>query len=322
MQEIAHKSAIGLRMHVQILGSAAGGGFPQWNCNCANCHAVRAADFHGKARSQTQVAVSSNGQTWFLLNASPDLRLQVEATPALRPREKGRHSPLAGVVITSADIDQIAGLLSLRELQPFLIYCTPSLKQILREDNSIFGMLNRVPEQVTWVDIALNKEFCLNGSYSDRHLLSCTAFSLGNHYPVYVSPKRAAALRPDEALVGLIVTSSAGGRLAYLPAVPALDDSLIALLEKVDLLLFDGTFWSDDELIKVQGKGATAREMGHIPISGVQGSLKQLAGLKRPRKIFLHVNNTNPILDESTEEYRTVRAAGWEVAEDGWQLEL
>jgi pyrroloquinoline quinone biosynthesis protein B len=322
VQQIAHESANGLGMYVQILGSAAGGGFPQWNCNCANCRAVRSGTFSGKARSQTQVAVSADAKGWALLNASPDLRTQIEATTRLHPRDAGRHSPIAGVVMTSADLDQIAGLLSLRELQPLRVYCTASLRRILHEDNSIFGMLNRVPEQVSWIDVDLNKEFPLEGSSLSGKPLSCTAFSLGSRYPVYVSSKRVSTLRPDEALAGLIVKSSAGATLAYLPAVPALDDPLIALLETVDLLLFDGTFWSDDELIRVQGKGATALEMGHIPISGVQGSLRRLAGLKRPRKVFLHVNNTNPILDASSEQYKEVRAAGWEVAEDGWQFEL
>src|ERR1700751_3642644 len=132
-------------MHIAILGSAAGGGFPQWNCNCQNCQRLRAGDFCGKPRTQTQVAVSDDGRTWFLLNASPDLRLQIERAPALHPRNGLRGSPIHGVLITSADIDQVAGLLSLRELQPFRIYSTPSLRQILRDDNSMFGMLNRVP---------------------------------------------------------------------------------------------------------------------------------------------------------------------------------
>ena len=309
-------------MHILIMGSAAGGGFPQWNCNCHNCNRLRAGSFTGKARTQTQVAISADGKNWCLLNASPDLRLQIEATPALHPREGSRDSPIAGVVITSADIDQIAGLLSLRELQPFCLYCTHAIRQVLREDNTVFGMLNRIPNQVSWVDIALNREFHLT---SDANL-RCTAFSLGNHYPAYVPAARASKLTTGEALTGLLIESSAAGRnktkVAYLPAVPALDDDLLKRLESADLLLFDGTFWSDDELIRVQGSGATAREMGHIPISGADGSLKKLAILKRPRKIFIHVNNTNPMLDESSEQYQEVRAAGWEVAEDGWQLEL
>src|SRR5271166_235845 len=148
-------------MRIEILGSAAGGGFPQWNCNCRNCQSLRAGTFQGKARTQTQVAVSNDGQSWFLLNASPDLRLQIEATASLHPRTGQRDSPVHGVVITSADIDQIAGLLSLRELQPFHTYCTPSLRRILQEDNRVFGMLNRAPEQVSWREFTPGRGFPL-----------------------------------------------------------------------------------------------------------------------------------------------------------------
>ena len=304
-------------MRIEIMGSAAGGGFPQWNCNCPNCHSLRGGSLNGKKRTQTQVAISAGGQSWFLLNTSPDLRLQIEATPALHPRKPGRDSPIAGVVITSADIDQVAGLLSLRELQSFSVYSTASIRKILREDNSMLGMLNRIPNQVAWVDIRLNEPFLL---VQDKDLRS-TAFSLGNRYPSYVKDDRAAKLNANEALCGLMVEAGSK-RLAYLPAVPAVSDTLLTQLESAAVLLFDGTFWSDDELIRVQGSGATAREMGHIPISGEEGSLRRLAGLKHPRKIFLHVNNTNPILDESSPQYKQVREAGWEVAEDGWQLEL
>src|SRR5271154_1385752 len=163
-------------MRVEILGSAAGGGFPQWNCNCRNCHSLRAGTFPAKSRTQTQVAVSNDGRTWFLLNASPDLRLQIERTPALQPRVAGRDSPIAGVLLTSADIDQIAGLLSLRELQPFRIYCTASLQRILREDNSVFGMLNRAAKQVVWSEIGLNQQISL-ATVDDSDLgITCTAF--------------------------------------------------------------------------------------------------------------------------------------------------
>jgi len=309
-------------MQIKILGSAAGGGFPQWNCNCRHCESLRAGTFSGKSRTQTQVAISNDGRAWFLLNASPDLRLQIEATPALHPRNAGRDSPIAGVLLTSGDIDQIAGLLSLRELQPFRIYCTASIRRILGEDNSVFAMLNRVPEQVSWMEIGSDETFPLLTLTGDGSGISCTVFSLGSRYPVYVSRERRASLKPEEALLGVIVTSSSGKYLAYMPAVPALDDSLLQRLEESDLLLFDGTFWSDDELIQVQGSGSTARQMGHIPVSGAEGSLRKLAGLRRPRKVFVHINNTNPMLDESGPQYREVRAAGWEIAADGWSLEL
>jgi pyrroloquinoline quinone biosynthesis protein B len=308
-------------MQIEILGSAAGGGFPQWNCNCRNCHAFRHGDFRGKSRTQTQVAVSDDGRSWFLLNASPDLRIQIEQTPALYPRHGVRDSPIAGVLLTSADIDQVAGLLSLRELQPFRTYCTASLRRILREDNSAFGMLNRVPQQVCWTDIKLGESFPLLTVTGSETGIRCEVISLGTKYPVYVAAERA-DLRSEEALLGVVLTAASGGRLAYMPAVPSINEDLLQLLETADLLLFDGTFWSEDELIKLQGSGATAGEMGHVAISGVKGSLRALAGLRRPRKVFLHVNNTNPILDELSPERGVVTAAGWEVAEDGWTFNL
>jgi pyrroloquinoline quinone biosynthesis protein B len=309
-------------MRIEILGSAAGGGFPQWNCNCRNCRSLREGTLAAKSRTQTQVAVSNDGRTWFLLNASPDLRTQIERTSVLRPRSAVRDSPIAGVLLTSADIDQIAGLLSLRELQPFRIYCAASLRRILQEDNSVFGMLNRVPQQVCWMDIKLGESFSLLALTGKDAGICCEVFSLGNKYPIYVSPERAAELTSEEAQLGVMVTASSGGRLAYMPAVPAINERLLQLLETADVILFDGTFWSDDELIRVQGSGATAGEMGHVPVSGAEGSLRALAGLRRPRKVFVHVNNTNPMLDESSPEYRELGAAGWEVAEDGWRFNL
>jgi pyrroloquinoline quinone biosynthesis protein B len=309
-------------MRIKILGSAAGGGFPQWNCNCRHCESSRAGTFSGNSRTQTQVAVSGDDCAWFLLNASPDLRLQIEATPALHPRSVGRNSPIFGVLLTSGDIDQIAGLLSLRELQPFRIYCTPSIGRILREDNSVFAMLNRVPDQGLWTEIGSDESFPLLSVHGTDSGIICTVFPLGSRYPAYVSRDRAAALKPEDALLGAMLTSSSGGRFAYMPAVPAVDDSLLRRLEGTDLLLFDGTFWSDDELIRVQGNGSTAREMGHIPVAGAEGSLRKLAALRGPRKVFVHLNNTNPMLDESGPEYREVRAAGWEIAADGWSVEL
>jgi pyrroloquinoline quinone biosynthesis protein B len=307
-------------MLIKILGSAAGGGFPQWNCNCRNCRSLRDGTFKGKPRTQTQVAICQNNRAWFLLNASPDLRTQIEATPVLHPRNHGRNSPIGGVLLTSGDIDQIAGLLSLRELQPFPIYCTPSIRRILQEDNSMFAMLNRVPGQVSWTDISCDGSFCLQ---VERGVgIDCRVFSLGSRFPAYVSPDRSLALKQEDALLGVIASSSADRHMAYMPAVPDVDDLLLEQLEETDLLLFDGTFWSDDELIRVQGSGSTAGEMGHIPVSGAEGSLRKLAGLRRPRKVFVHINNTNPMLDETGTEYAQVRAAGWEVAEDGWSLDL
>jgi pyrroloquinoline quinone biosynthesis protein B len=306
-------------MQVKILGSAAGGGFPQWNCACANCRAVRAGTFRGKPRTQTQAALTQDGRSWFLLGASPDLRSQIEATPELHPRDGLRQSPIAGIVLANADVDHALGLLLLRELQPLRIYATPSIQSILRQDNSMFAMLQRVPNQAVWTGFLPEAEFTLSDSNNQDSTLRCQAMSLVSHYPAYVTQARQLQLAPAESSLGFIIHSPLGARLAYLPAVPQVDDALLEQLNCVDLLLFDGTFWSDDELIRVQGSGQTARQMGHIP---VEETLVRLAGLRRPRKIFLHINNTNPMLDEARPQHRQVRDAGWEIAEDGWQFDL
>lgn len=312
-------------MRVKILGSAAGGGFPQWNCACQNCGAMRAGSFPGKARSQAQVAVSNDGHGWFLLGASPDLRQQIECDPELHPRRGIRQTPLSGAVLASADLDHVLGLLLLRELQPLRVYGAASILRILRQDNSMFGMLNRVPRQVEWSEIAPGVAFELFTASGEGAGLRVDPLSLGTRYPSYVTSAPAAvsdAVKPDEALLGLIVECASGKRLAYMPAVPEIGESLLAALNTVDLLLFDGTFWDDEELIRVQGNGQTARQMGHVAVSGAAGSLAGLAQLSRPRKMYIHINNTNPMLNQSGPESRAVREAGWEMAEDGWQLEL
>ena len=309
-------------MRVEILGSAAGGGFPQWNCNCRNCHSLRAGKFHGKARTQNQVAVSAQENIWFLLNASPDLRLQIEASSFLYPQNLDRDSPIRGVVLTSADVDLVAGLLSLRELQPLRIYCTQALAHILREDNSIFSMLNRIPNQVVWNEFELCKRIPLMNVDGMDGGICAMPFSLGTRYPAYVSPARGANLPPTEASVGLSLASESGRELVYLPAVPSINDSVLEWLKSADVVLFDGTFWSDDELIRVQGSGSTARDMGHVPVGGEDGSLRRLVNLRAPKKIFIHINNTNPMLDENGPEYRQIRDAGWELAEDGMAFDV
>jgi pyrroloquinoline quinone biosynthesis protein B len=331
-------------MRVKILGSAAGGGFPQWNCACPNCRALRAGTLRGKTRTQAQVAISPDLQTnaaspasWFLLGASPDLRAQIEATPELHPQPAGnspRHSPIAGVVLLNADIDHTLGLLLLRELQPLRVYATSSVRRILTEDNSMFHMLQRIPDQVTWIDFKPGAAFSLCAPSGEDSGLRCRALSLGTHYPAYVSDQRRSELNPSEASLGLMVEAPSGKRLAYMPAIPCLGDSPLQELESCDVIFFDGTFWSDDELIRIQGSGQTARQMGHVPISSpasspvsppvssAEGSLAKLAQLRRPRKIYVHVNNTNPMLNEDGPEHRQVREAGWEIAEDGWQFDL
>lgn len=312
-------------MRVKILGSAAGGAFPQWNCACPNCRAVRAGAFRGKARSQAQIAISGDNKSWFLLGASPDLRSQIEATSELHPREGIRQSPIAGAVLVNADIDHVLGLLLLRELQPLRVYATDSIRRIVTEDNSMFAMLQRIPAQVSWSSFVPRKPFRLETPSGEDSGLRCRALSLGTHFPAYVSPQRQSQLASGEASLGLILESPTGKRLAYMPAVPQIDDALLKEFESVDVLLFDGTFWTNDELMRIQGSGhsaQTALQMGHVPVSSADGSLSKLAGLRRPRKIYLHINNTNPMLNEAGPEYRQVRNSGWEIAEDGCQFDL
>ncbi len=312
-------------MRIQILGSAAGGGFPQWNCGCENCVAVRKNasknarenKFSGKARTQAQLALSADGSTWFLAGASPDLAFQIESSPQLHPRAL-RDSPVAGVVLGSCDLDHVVGLLLLRELQPLRVYAAPSILRILREENSMFGMLNRVEPQVVWTPMNSGAPFPLLSVDGKDSGLQCEVHYLSGRYPKYVKTETKVLAR-DEATAALFFVSSSGKRVAYVPAVGSLSDALLEKIQHADLLLFDGTFWSDDELRRVQGSGETAHQMGHIP---VEESLRTLNNIIVGRKMFVHLNNTNPILNEASPEHRAVRQAGWEVAEDNWQLEL
>jgi pyrroloquinoline quinone biosynthesis protein B len=316
-------------MRVKILGSAAGGAFPQWNCACPNCRSLRAGSLKGRARSQTQVTISADSRSWFLLGASPDLRSQIESTPELQPQDGIRQSPIAGAVLANADIDHVLGLLLLRELQPLRIHATASVRRILREDNSMFAMLHRISNQASWTDFVPGEIFPLRlpaheGAADEDSGIKCRALSLGSHFPAYVSAERRQTLVPQDSSLGFIIDSPSGKRLAYMPAVPEIGDALMKDFDQIDVLLLDGTFWSDDELIRIQGDkdAQTARQMGHVPVSGPDGTLVRLAQLRRPRKIYLHINNTNPMLNEAGPEYRQVRDAGWEIAEDGWQFDL
>ncbi len=326
-------------MRIQILGSAAGGGFPQWNCGCGNCVAVRKnavrensgrkntrgdahpdgtdRQFHGKARTQAQLALSADGNSWFLAGASPDLAAQIESSPELHPRAS-RDSPISGAVLASADLDHVLGLLLLRELQPLRAYAAPSILRILRGENSMFGMLNRVEPQVTWTPINAGVLFPLLTAAGKDSGLRCEVYYLSGRYPKYVKTE-AVQLAANEATAALFFESASGKRVAYVPAIGGLTDGLLAKINSADLLLFDGTFWSDDELQRVQGSGETAHQMGHIPL---QESLRLLKDIKARRKMYIHLNNTNPILNEASPEHQAVREAGWEVAEDNWQLEL
>ena len=303
-------------MHIRILGSAAGGRFPQWNCGCGNCSGLRAGKFPGRARTQAQIALSADGAQWFLAGASPDLPTQIENTPELHPRAL-RDSPVAGVILASADLDHVAGLLLLREFQPLRVYAAPSILKILREENSMFGMLNRVEPQVVWTPMMAGTKFPLVSVEGDDTGLQCEVHYLSGRYPMYVK-NSLSQLASYEATAALFF-EAAGKRVAYIPAAGSLDVSLLEKIDGADVLLFDGTFWSDDELSRVLGTAGTAHSMGHIP---VRESLGLLKSVPVGRRIFIHLNNTNPILNEASPEHQAVRQAGWEVAEDNWQLEL
>jgi pyrroloquinoline quinone biosynthesis protein B len=306
-------------MRIRILGSAAGGKFPQWNCGCGNCFGVRTGKFPGKARTQAQLALSADGSTWFLAGASPDLSFQIESSPELHPRafpNTPRDSPISGVVLGSCDLDHVLGLLLLRELQPLRIYAAPSILRILREGNSMFGMLNRVDPQAVWTPMNSDTPFPVLSADGTDSGLRCEVHNLSGRYPKYV---KAQNLIGNEATAALFFESSSGKRVAYIPAVGGLTDALLEKIHDADLLLFDGTFWSDDELQRIQGSGETAHQMGHIPI---EESLRLLKNITVRRKMFIHLNNTNPILNEASPEHQAVRQAGWEVAEDNWRLDL
>ena len=275
--------------------------------------------FTGKARTQAQIALSADSSSWFLAGASPDLTRQIENSPDLHPRGL-RGSRIAGVVLGSADLDHILGLLLLRELQPLRVYASPSILRILREENSMFGMLNRVELQAVWTPMTSGTPFPLLSAEGKDSGLRCEAIYISGRYPKYVKTD-VAQLGALEASAALFFESGSGKRLAYLPAIGTLTDALLEKIDGVDLLLLDGTVWSDDELIRIQGSGETAHQMGHIPVEESLRLLKNI-NIKAGRKMFIHINNTNPILNEASPEYLAVRQAGWEVAEDNWQSEL
>jgi pyrroloquinoline quinone biosynthesis protein B len=309
-------------MYVRVLGVAAGGGFPQWNCSCRNCRRLRQGTFRGTARSQAQLAISADAENWFLVNASPDLRYQIESSPFLHPCSTSfRHSPIQGVVLTSAEVDAALGLLLVRESQPIVVYATEAVRRLLTEDNSFFNVLRRVPDQVQWRTIVPGEPFELQSPQGTPMGIRCTALSMGGTFPGYVHPERARKLDQAGAVIGLFLEHGSK-RIAFFPGTQRVAPEWMQELASCDVIFFDGTFWSDDELIRIQGQGKTAREMGHSPVGGPGGTLEKLSTLTAPRKILVHINNTNPVLDEESPEYQQICAAGWELAFDGMELEL
>lgn len=309
-------------MRVKVLGSGAGGGSPQWNCGCSNCMRLRAGRLHGSPRTQTQIAFSIDSKASFLLNASPDLRMQILATPELSPPDGSRRSPIAGVFLPSADVDSVMGLLHLREFTPFDIFATPAVQRILREENTIFRVLDRATPPVQWLNLPmLQASFPSSGDLPGGLTFRCSAVPLGGAYPDYVKDPPRSTFPPEEAVVGLLL-EHAGKRFFFAPSLPGQNQEWKKLAEASDLMFLDGTFWNDDELMRATGSGKTARAIGHLPLSGEDGLLRQLSASGRGRRVLIHINNTNPILDEDSAEYRQVREMGWEIAHDGMEFVL
>jgi pyrroloquinoline quinone biosynthesis protein B len=310
-------------MHIKVLGSAAGGGFPQWNCGCSNCNGLRSGLLKGRARTQAQVAVSPDSSSWYLLNASPDLRQQLSRHPEFAPAGKTRSTPIAAVILTSADVDCVMGLLHLREFQPLRIYSTLPVRRVLTEENSLFRTLSRSNPPVGWEVLQLDRLVPLTAQDQVRAKprIFCTAVPLGGSYPDYVSENLRRSLPEEEAVIGLQLVQDEK-RFLYAPSLPGRSEDWKRRATESELALLDGTFWNNDELAKIQSGGKTARQMGHLPLSGADGLLAQLRLAAGKRRVLIHMNNTNPVLDEESAAHRAVRDAGWEIAYDGMEFQL
>jgi pyrroloquinoline quinone biosynthesis protein B len=296
-------------VRVRVLGSAAGGGYPQWNCRCGVCDAARAG--RAQPRTQSSLAIRSGDGPWFLVNASPDLRQQLETLP--RHDEGVRAPPIAGVLLTDAEIDHTAGLLLLREsATPVRVFGDAGVRRALTDGYPVLGILEHY-SGAEWQTLEPARSRPLDGSS-----LVVEPFAAGGDAPRYLEES---GLKLEAS--GFVFRDGAtGGVVTYVPGLARLDDGVVARLAASDLVLVDGTFWRDDELPRLGISDRSASDMGHVPLSGPGGTLEVLAGLERPRKVLVHINNTNPILLEDSPERDAVVRAGVEVAYDGLEVEL
>ncbi len=313
-------------MRIKILGSEAGGGFPQWNCTCANCSRFREGSLRGPSRTQTQIAFSPDpdAKAWFLVSASPDLRTQILATPELAPQSKSEtHSPIAGVFLPSADVDSVMGLLHLREFQSFFVFAAAATQRILKKESKIFGVLDRAEPPVQWQVLSSKGRLgChLSESPGEAPAFVCVTLPLGGSYPDYASQELQRTLSPEEGALGFVFEQK-GKSVFIAPSLSGRNSEWTKAAASSDLVLIDGTFWRDDELIQTGRSKKTAREIGHLPLSGSNGLVKQFPRNAKGRKVLIHINNTNPILDEDSAEHRAVLDAGFEIAYDGMEFEL
>lgn len=308
-------------MRIKILGSAAGGGFPQWNCACTQCAGVRSGTIKARPRTQTQAAISTDGFRWFFLNASPDLRQQILSSNDFVPAAGSRNSPVHTVLLTSADVDAVMGLLHLREFQPLQIYSTVAVRRILAEENALFRVLTRSNPPVRWETLTLDRliPLVLASPTDKKSGLFCKAVPLSGGFPDFVSETLRSSLGAEEAVIGLSFVSR-DKRVFYAPHLPGVGDRWLRTIEESDLAILDGTFWKDEELHSIQKGSKSARQMGHLPLWGDRGLLRQPFRPSKTRRVLTHINNTNPILNDESQEARIVRDAGWEIAYDGMEL--
>ena len=310
-------------MLIRVLGSAAGGGYPQWNCNGRMSASVRARKSGFAARTQSSLAISSDGLRWVLLNASPDLRQQIADAPALWPDAKGplRNSPIKAAVVTNADVDHIVGLINLREAHPFSIYGSSRVLATLAA-NSIFNVCNK--DIVPRCELVLDQPIALEGA-GESLGIAVEAFAVPGKIALFLEDTKAGGNfgSREGDTIGLKVTDSATGKFFYyVPGCAEVDLALAQRIKGADLLLFDGTLYTDTEMIDQGLLNKTGGRMGHISISGPAGSIAAFKDLGVKRKIYVHINNSNPVLDDNSPERKATEAAVWEVGFDGMEVTL
>ncbi|GBR03017.1 pyrroloquinoline quinone biosynthesis protein PqqB [Acetobacter oeni] len=302
-----------------VLGAAAGGGFPQWNSNAGGCRRARSGDPLAPARTQASIAVSGDGEHWFVVNASPDLRQQIGQTPVLHPRTGLRSTPIAGVILTGAEVDTITGLLTLRERQLFDIFGTRQVLDQL-DANPIFEALNR--EVVGRREIAPDHSLLLTTRDGKPVGLEITPFTVPGKVPLYTEKgENPAAIVENGETVGLEITDGRA-RVLFIPGCAAMTERLRARIVGADLVLFDGTLWRDDEMILAGLGEKTGKRMGHMSVSDADGTVAAFRDLDVGRRVLIHINNSNPILLADSPERAEVEAAGWDVSFDGMRITL
>lgn len=308
-------------MHIRVLGSAAGGGYPQWNCNHPNSARARTNDPAAPQRTQSSIAISADGDQWVLFNASPDLRQQINDNDILQPKHALRESPIKAVVLTNADVDHVAGLLNLRESQPLRLYGTERVQSVLSA-NSIFNVLN--PDFVKREKLRLDQPCHIEDAEGQKLGITITPFAVPGKVALWLEDKAQGDNfgTVDEDTIALEVEDSGGKKFFYMPACARMTDALAERVRGAGLIFFDGTLWVDDEMIRDKVGIKTGQRMGHMSVSGPEGTLAAFKDLELSRKVFIHINTTNPILISDTPERALVEQAGWEVSFDGMAIEL